>query len=322
MAKDSNIFSDEHQEPEEQLEQPEQPQEEQEEQDVAWREFNIHNPKGHDNDSLEEDEGTPFVVNLFETESSYEIYEFAFPSTLALSAVDSIDEDKDKPTSDTKKNNLIMLKIRGKEEEGVSTGLGLWSGSEALCQYLATNREARTSIQNACSVLELGAGLGLCGIFCHRVLQANQVYITDGDLKVLDNLRFNVQQNLASEHENQQLRVSCPQLIWDKDLDNFTQRYGRQPVIIASDVIYLTQSLEPFWKTVDALLIQNNDENDTSNRNGTGVLYFVNKSTSQASVHMILDMARKYGFTWQHNSPDEEIDNLRNAVFTFQRRRE
>ena len=43
-------------------------------------------------------------------------------------------------------------------------------------------------------IVELGAGVGLCGIVAHK-LGAKRVLLTDGDKTVLKNLRYNVQRN-------------------------------------------------------------------------------------------------------------------------------
>ena len=256
--------------------------------DRAWREFDIH-----EQDADEEDRD--FTFNLFATkedEDNYEVMHFDYdplPGTIS---------------------------IRGKEDEGNSTGLGLWLGSEVLCQYMLEHQE----LIKGKRILELGAGLGLCGIVAYQ-LGAAKVIMTDGDKAVLDNLRFNVEQNRLQMNEEQQQqentndsstdenspqssRIICPQLIWNKDLDVFAKDFGGPfPVLISSDCVYLTQSLEPLWKTVRHLL------------HPDGYYLYVNRSTSQAPVPMVLEMAQRHGFEYTMTDPQNPID----SVYTFRR---
>ena len=201
------------------------------------------------------------------------------------------------------------------------------------------------------NVLELGSGLGLCGIVSHHV-GAKSVLLTDGDINVLANLRCNVQNNInesfysndfanGSVHGNvddndcctstdvkvrtqTKIRVSCPQLIWGNEMDKFKQQFGKSNVILAADCIYMTQSIEPLWKTIDELLDDgdyygnndeevNNDENDKKKRvSGGGIVLYTNRSSSsaRAPIEMIFDAASRYGFTWTETTLSNETQAI------------
>lgn len=129
--------------------------------------------------------------------------------------------------------NTINLTLKGfpSESEQIwnSTGLTLWPSSHYLCQYLVDHHnhlllssDNRTMIR----AVELGSGLGRCGLLLHRVLAArfavepakesspcdpessilpdtiissssSHLYLTDGDTDTLAQLRDNVRDNTA-----------------------------------------------------------------------------------------------------------------------------
>jgi predicted nicotinamide N-methyase len=150
-----------------------------------------------------------------------------------------------------------------------STGLTIWKASEYLSQYLLSEQQQRLLPDKR--VLELGAGLGLCGIVAHRLLQARTVYVTDGDSDVLKVLNENIQANREASYEDeskrQQHMISGHQLLWGAEYaQQFLQRMRRiQPhpendslllfdVILAADVVYVPQVIAPLFETVQTLL--------------------------------------------------------------------
>ena len=141
-------------------------------------------------------------------------------------------------------NHSIVL--RGyKEENGQtipSTGLTLWKAAPLLCEFLQQNASL---IQNK-RVLELGAGLGLCGIAA-ELLGASEVVMTDGDTDTLAHLRDNVKTNCCT-------KTKCPQLRWGHRVAEFLEHYGKFDVLIAADIIYVEDILEPLFDTVVALM--------------------------------------------------------------------
>ncbi|GFH55453.1 hypothetical protein CTEN210_11929 [Chaetoceros tenuissimus] len=192
--------------------------------------------------------------------------------------------------------------LREKSEANQSTGLALWTCSQVLTGFLLDNQEY---VKDQ-TVLEIGAGLGLCGIVAHH-LGAKQVLSTDGDVDVLNNLRHNIELNrldrfrqeyneydgeekkecdLDDSIEEGEASILSPQLIWNKNLDSFQEQYGKQSVMMGTDIFYFESSLEPGWKTIDKLL----------KPDGVFLLGFCPHSVS---IEQVLDTARSYGFSYE-----------------------
>lgn len=192
--------------------------------------------------------------------------------------------------------STISIDLRGhKPENGQtlsSTGLTLWRGSELLCQYLLQHAQELFHVNHAGSttVLELGAGLGVCGILAHR-LGAARVVLTDGDSETLQWLRANVQRNnlspsdQTSSSSSSSTTITCVQLQWGLHLERFQQRIGIPTfdLIMASDIIYVEEILHPLWQTVQALLAPHPD--------GKFCLSFVRRNVSW---DLVLAVAQQY----------------------------
>jgi predicted nicotinamide N-methyase len=193
------------------------------------------------------------------------------------------------------------ITIRHQGDYPFSTGLAVWGGSELMAKYLAQNPK----LVQGKRVMELGAGAGLCGILVHR-LGASATTVTDGDVDVLQNLRFNVQRNShrsGDNHTNKETfppgsNISCPQLIWGKNLEQLEATYGPQDLILASDCVYMIPSLDPLWQTVDRLLAKKCEEapNNEQKSSQQGIFLWVNLCSSAVPLEAVLEMARRYGF--------------------------
>lgn len=183
------------------------------------------------------------------------------------------------------KGSSIQINLKGykldSDETAQSTGVTLWQAAPRLATFLMTKMQHQAeSLPNNTSidtipldcychaptslsgrkVLELGAGLGLCGIVAHH-LGARQVVLTDGDIHALKQLRENVQENnLGTTPTNK--NTECRQLLWGKSahLESFQSTYGRFDIILGADVIYTKTSIDPLFETVVELLARNGDE--------------------------------------------------------------
>ena len=245
-----------------------------------------------------------------------------------------------------------FLKLTFQENYTQSTGMSIWRGSEVLAEYLKQNPE----IVHKKSVLEIGAGVGLVGLTAHH-LGASRVLWTDGDEKVLANLRNNVQRNTSSSrttnsttsstdeghHKNNasfsEALSCCPQLIWGKNLEQFREEYGCSQVILGTDLFYMTKSLAPLFQTVRELMTPEIDDNDDDEDNG-GCFVAVMTCSAQSPKSTVLDVATRYGFQWtstpfsssssnrkdsleRPEEEEEEDGNMDNVdrIYIFRRRR-
>lgn len=155
----------------------------------------------------------------------------------------------------------------------------IWTGAEVMCDFLIENID----IFKGKKVLELGCGLGLVSILAYH-LGAKSVCITDGDIDVMRNLRFNIEESRADfgHRGDNKLQISLPQLIWGKDVDKFEEAYGKFDVIIAADCSYITKSIIPMFETINKLL-----------KPQTGRLLFNHVSSSLTDMEYMLESADK-----------------------------
>ncbi|MEE4248909.1 MAG: 50S ribosomal protein L11 methyltransferase [Kangiellaceae bacterium] len=210
------------------------------------------------------------------------------------------DEEWDDDDMEFRFKGLIhTIRIRGESLAGntkvfQSTGLAVWSGGDELANYLI---HGGSHFIRGKRVLELGSGTGIGGIIAHHV-GASSVIWTDGDLDALENLRHNVAQNVCnsdtkeeSKNGSQTTLQYCPQLIWGHELDKFREKYGVFDVILASDCIYMSKCVGPFWETVDSLLMANQPDYVQD-----CVLIYVNTCVSQAPFQVMEAEAYNHGF--------------------------
>mmetsp|Transcript_21435 Transcript_21435/g.46567 ORF Transcript_21435/g.46567 Transcript_21435/m.46567 type:complete len:259 (-) Transcript_21435:60-836(-) len=153
-------------------------------------------------------------------------------------------------TTATKNIRLNGFKLHSDETDH-STGVTLWQAAPRLADYLQEN----AMICKGKSILELGAGLGLCGITAHY-LGAKSVMMTDGDTPSLLKMRENVRQNCgagdAMSTENN--TIVCRQLFWGSPhMEKFLE-HGKYDMILGADVIYTPPSVQPLLDTVACLL--------------------------------------------------------------------
>jgi Lysine methyltransferase len=337
--------------------------------DIPWREYNIHTTRRNDGededgdyDDGDDEAAEAQNFDLFAPADPFETVELRYcPGGTASSTAD---DDCDAGTSCTRNKNDsssnssqgCKIVIRAHREYTNSTGMAIWRGSEALCEYLVgTSSDSSSSggqqpqqprhvrlLQNK-RVLELGAGVGLCGILAHILCGAAHVCITDGDLTVLDNLRHNVARNcpasfpacsssaalVSSNNNNNKAEdyandgaavaaastVSCPQLIWGHRLEEFAREHGRFQVILAADCVYMAKSVPLLWKTVDRLLQLDRDDGtdncgggaeDTGGDDDRPLFIYCNLSASQAPVQQVLAVGAAHGFTDVAQDPDDD----------------
>lgn len=176
-----------------------------------------------------------------------------------------------------------------------STGLTLWRAAPLLCEYMLRNADADIQGRN---VLELGAGLGLCGILAHK-LGANHVLLSDGDTETLQEMRHNVKLATSNGGASPGTNIQCQQLVWGKRLKDFQEHFGTFDVILASDVIYGEGVLEPLFDTVTTLMEEN----------GKFLLSYARRNVN---IDLVFASATRHGLQWvQPDGPEGVFVMLR-----------
>jgi len=138
-------------------------------------------------------------------------------------------------------------------------------------------------------------------------LDPASMLLTDGDLEVLKNMRHNVQENGLKPDEN---HLACPQLIWGKkSAQAFTDKMGKQDVIMAADCLYIPQSIIALWELVDQVLTNE------------GVFLYVAGET-QCDFDRVVKAGFELGFTHcpSENWADDSEENRQYPVRLFRRK--
>jgi predicted nicotinamide N-methyase len=128
-------------------------------------------------------------------------------------------------------------------EDG-DTGCTIWDAAVFLVKLLESNKE----IVFGKKVLELGSGLGLCGLSC-RALGAQNVVLTDLPY-ILESTERNIQIN------GMENCVIARTLDWNSP-ESVDLGWESIDVVIASDTVWIESLIEPFVKTLEYCLSKN-----------------------------------------------------------------
>lgn len=133
------------------------------------------------------------------------------------------------------------------------TGQVVWPCATWFSEYLVDHPE----LVQGKNVLELGAGVGLCGLVAHK-LGAKVCILTEGNDEVTTILKQNVEELLlkqVSTNEEGRGVLDAAKHLWGQDLDAFEQRFPyKYDVIMGSDIIFFDDGLEGMMLTLDRLL--------------------------------------------------------------------
>lgn len=125
-----------------------------------------------------------------------------------------------------------------------------WPGAVAICDFLSSQAQLITGQD----VVELGAGLGLCGLYCHFALQPKSVLLTDGSTAALARLVVNA----ASNPCKQGISATVARLQWAAD-DVATLLHGTPApnTVLAADLAYPCKDTGPLLSALKAFLCAN-----------------------------------------------------------------
>lgn len=188
-----------------------------------------------------------------------------------------------------------------------STGLTLWRSSEYLCEYLVSSKD--DLLRDDTRILEVGSGLGRCGILASLLNPACRVLATDGDTDALAQLRANVQHNQrvedgvdSSSSSSLKSNISCHQLLWGEETARtFMNSHGGTffDVIIGSDLIYVPNVIEPLFKTIKILL---------SPKDGKFIMaHCARRQGNEVNLDMIFNAAKQIDLKWDLLKQDDDI---------------
>jgi predicted nicotinamide N-methyase len=224
------------------------------------------------------------------------------------------------PNPNNNDDNDIVIELKGFHEDSEqiwnSTGLKLWQSSAVLCQHLV-NVEAAEMLQDTTNyanlrVLEVGSGLGRCGLLAHCLSHDNvTTVLTDGDTDTLQQLRRNISNNVSDSDDT----ISCRQLLWGERYakDYLSQQTGGDKkhfdLILGSDLIYVQSVIQPLFETVKTLL--STDENSKFL-----MAHCSRREGNEVELPMVLDVAKEQGFEFEILSEDDDDISL----FCFRRR--
>ena len=124
------------------------------------------------------------------TSAADEISRFAFSTDSAETSATAADSDGDQVVKRRRAGRSGTLKLRHALATPLpDVGLQVWRGALLLCDYLL----ARPALVRGATILELGAGCGLCGLLAAGT--ARRVFVTDNTEGVLANAQANVELN-------------------------------------------------------------------------------------------------------------------------------
>jgi predicted nicotinamide N-methyase len=141
---------------------------------------------------------------------------------------------------------MPLAKLMAMRENHVEiSGQKLWCGSLVVMEYLLDHSDF---IRN-CNIIELGAGTGCIGMLC-RKLGCEKVWLTDHDNRSLTHMNQDILTN--------GIEAEVVKLNWfDFDMSSHASDpffLEKDMVVVAGDVLYKNDLLEPFFGVVRSIL--------------------------------------------------------------------
>ena len=175
-------------------------------------------------------------------------------------------------------SNDVIIKLHQDSKQGIAQQL--WPAAKFLCDYFETNPQLIINERQPIThIIELGAGIGLCGIFLSKLFpQLNKIIITDLNIAIPfleENILINSCQNVEAKilswgniNEFNDIMIElCNEN--HKSLENHENRENImtdssnlshiRPLIIAADCIYWEQLFYPFFLTIQSFILKGYD---------------------------------------------------------------
>lgn len=183
--------------------------------------------------------------------------------------------------NENNENYKIKIEIETNKLKGIAHQL--WPASFLLCNYIENNfnqiinSNNNNNSHNNTEIIELGAGVGLCGIVL-SILGCNYVTITDLP-EAIELISKNIERNyhhisssscssasLSSLTTNTNININSNQVLrsdvlrWgiDEDYIRYPLTTMENLIVIASDCVYWEHLYEPFFQTLDYFITTHN----------------------------------------------------------------
>eukprot|EP00596_Hydrurales_sp_CCMP1899_P005765 CAMPEP_0119045834 /NCGR_PEP_ID=MMETSP1177-20130426/42807_1 /TAXON_ID=2985 /ORGANISM="Ochromonas sp, Strain CCMP1899" /LENGTH=218 /DNA_ID=CAMNT_0007018217 /DNA_START=237 /DNA_END=890 /DNA_ORIENTATION=+ len=128
----------------------------------------------------------------------------------------------------------------------------VWFGARTLSRYLTVDKKEKIEGR---SVIELGAGAGLCSIACRKI-EASVVTVSDyPSPSVILNLRDNIRKNFGND-EGENSNFFVVEHIWGSDVTSLLSPLnGKQyDVVVASECLWKADTHENFAISINNVL--------------------------------------------------------------------
>jgi 2-polyprenyl-3-methyl-5-hydroxy-6-metoxy-1,4-benzoquinol methylase len=134
-----------------------------------------------------------------------------------------------------------------RDTENDHTGSRPYSGSLAMCMFIKRFGADIFGLGTA-KVVELGAGIGVCGVYLARQHPSCQVTITDGQDLVLE---------IATKNASALPNTAVQKLVWSADPIDIDLPHHAFDLIMGSDLLYYQTDADVLVSTINTLLSVN-----------------------------------------------------------------
>jgi predicted nicotinamide N-methyase len=170
------------------------------------------------------------------------------------------------------------------------TGQVMWPGARLLADYITKGSEVRGKV-----CVELGAGVGVCGILA-GIVGAKEVVLTDHQETVLELMRENVMMNQSRCGD-----VKVEELEWGSELREGMK--NRFDVVMGADVMYSPNTPELLMESVKGLL---KEEESWFLLSYVSRWKTVDEAVERAITNLVQSDLGKFEWEWRKLPPMEE----------------